>query len=405
MENTRKQILDLLVRVFRDDGYASLLLRTANIPAKDMAFASEVLYGTIRNYSLLEAQWRPLAKKTALRTALLLDMSVYQLLLMDNIPAYAVVNEAVEIAGKGQGKFVNAILRRVIDQGLKKQTEDSLEAVAFNTSHPLWILQMWKAHYGEETAVRIAHADQERARVYGRLNTLKAKKEDLMEDWYEWLDETSFVYHGRAADDPHLKNGEILLQDLHSQQVVSFLEAKPNMRVLDACAAPGTKSQQIACAMENKGEIVACELHEHRVGLIDQLMERCGVTICSAVQNDSSVPDRFAEESFERILIDAPCSGLGDLSHKPEIRWHLQPEDIDAIVAVQAAILEASAPYLKKGGMLVYSTCTLNRKENSGQVQAFLKKHPEFELRREKTLFPFEERADGFYAAALLKRN
>ena len=139
--------------------------------------------------------------------------------------------------------------------------------------------------------------------------------------------------------------------------------------------------------------------------MIDQLMERCGVTICSAVQNDSSVPDRFAEESFERILIDAPCSGLGDLSHKPEIRWHLQPKDIDAIVAVQAAILEASAPYLKKDGMLVYSTCTLNRKENSGQVQAFLKKHPEFELRREKTLFPFEERADGFYAAALLKRN
>ncbi|MBQ3460741.1 MAG: 16S rRNA (cytosine(967)-C(5))-methyltransferase RsmB [Solobacterium sp.] len=405
MENTRKQILDLLVRVFRDDGYASLLLRGADICEKDMPFASEVLYGTIRNYSLLEAQWRPLAKKTALRTALLLDMSVYQLLLMDSIPAYAVVNEAVEIAGKGQGKFVNAILRRVSEQGLKKQNGDSLEAVAFNTSHPLWILQMWKAHYGEETAVRIAYADQERARVYGRLNTLKAKKEDLGEDWYEWLGDTSFVYHGRAGIDPHLKNGETLLQDLHSQQVVSFLQAKKGMRVLDACAAPGTKSQQIACAMENEGEIVACELHEHRTGLINRLMERCGVRICRAVCTDSSKPDQFEGESFDRILIDAPCSGLGDLSHKPEIRWHLQPQDIDDIVALQEAILEANAPYLKKGGLLVYSTCTLNRKENSGRIQAFLKKHPEFELRQEKTMFPFEDRADGFYAAALLKRN
>ena len=127
--------------------------------------------------------------------------------------------------------------------------------------------------------------------------------------------------------------------------------------------------------------------------------------ICSAVCTDSSKPDQFEGESFDRILIDAPCSGLGDLSHKPEIRWHLQPQDIDDIVALQEAILEANAPYLKKGGLLVYSTCTLNRKENSGRIQAFLKKHPEFELRQEKTMFPFEDRADGFYAAALLKRN
>ncbi len=406
MESTRKQILDVLVRVFRDNGYASLLMRHTSIPEKDIAFASEIIYGTIRNYTLLEEQWRPYARKTALRTALLLDMSVYQLMFMDNVPAYAAVNEAVELAGRGQGRFVNAVLRKAADRGFHRKEGSDLKTLAVNCSHPLWILQMWKAHYGEETCRRIAMADQQRSFVYGRLNPLKAKREDLMNDErYEWLNDTSFRYHGKAGKDEHLKNGEILLQDLHSQQVVSFLKAGKGMRVLDVCAAPGTKSQQIAAAMENEGEIISCELHEHRTGLIRILMERCGVSICTAVHCDSTVPGRFENESFDRILIDAPCSGLGDLSHKPEIRWHLKPENIDALIRTQRELLEANAPYLKKGGILVYSTCTLNRKENSGQAAGFLKRHPEFELLEEKTLFPFEDNADGFYAAAIRKKN
>lgn len=404
MESTRKQILDLLVRVFRDDGYASLLLRSAAISEKDMAFAAEILYGTIRNYTLLEAQWRPFAEKTALRTALLLDMSVYQLMFMDNVPAYAVVSEAVEIAPKGQGKFVNAVLRRAVDRGFAKREGSDLETLSVNTSHPLWILKMWASHYGEETARRIALADQQRSVVYGRINPLKAEREELVDEAYEWLDEASFRYHGRASADEHLQNGEILLQDLHSQQVVSFLQAEKGMRVLDACAAPGTKSQQIAVMMEDQGEIIACELHAHRTELIMRLMERTNVHICTALTRDSTVPDQFAAESFDRILIDAPCSGLGDLSHKPEIRWHLKPENIDELVSIQKAILEANAPYLKKGGILVYSTCTLNRKENSAQISRFLQEHDDFELIEERTLFPFEDHADGFYAASLRRK-
>ena len=405
MESTRKQILDMLVRVFEEHGYASLLLRNTSIAEKDIPFASEILYGTIRNHTLLETQWRPFAKKTAKRTALLLDMTVYQLMFMNGVPAYAAVNEAVNLAPQRERKFVNAVLRRVIENGFHEAEGDDLEALSINTSHPLWILQMWKAHYGGDTARRIAASDQKPAVVYGRRNTLKAEKKDLEDGQYEWLDDTSFVYHGKAANDENLKNGKILLQDRHSQQVVSFLQAEKGMRVLDACAAPGTKSQQIACAMKNEGEIIACELHEHRTSLIRQLMQRTDVSICTAITCDSSVPDQFEAESFDRILIDAPCSGLGDLSHKPEIRWHLRPEDIDELIGIQKAILAANAPYLKKDGILVYSTCTLNRKENSSQVASFRKDHPDFLLEEEKTLFPFNGDADGFYAGRKRKKN
>ena len=155
--------------------------------------------------------------------------------------------------------------------------------------------------------------------------------------------------------------------------------------------------------MENEGEIIASDIYEARVHLIGQLMEKTGVTIVKAVVNDACKKDVYALECFDRILLDVPCSGLGDLSHKPEIRWHLLPENIDALVKTQREILLANAPYLKKGGMMVYSTCTLNKKENEKQIAWFLKEHPDFTLLCEKTMFPFEDGGDGFYMAQLCK--
>ena len=209
----------------------------------------------------------------------------------------------------------------------------------------------------------------------------------------------------RPGKHPFHEAGVYYMQEPSAMAVAALSGIKPGMRVLDACAAPGTKTQQIAMLMNNQGEIIANELHAHRTKLIDELMERTGVSIVQSRSGDASVYDETQKESYDRVLLDVPCSGLGDLSHKPEIRWHLKPEDIDEITKIQAEILEANAPYVKQGGILVYSTCTLNRKENENRIRAFLKEHNEFELCEEHTFFPFVTKSDGFYCAKMLKKG
>jgi 16S rRNA (cytosine967-C5)-methyltransferase len=177
------------------------------------------------------------------------------------------------------------------------------------------------------------------------------------------------------------------------------------MEVLDLCAAPGTKSQEIAMFMKNQGKIIACDLYEKRTHLIQDLMTKTGVTICETMVNDATIDKPKWHDQFDRILIDAPCSGLGDLRHKPEIRLHLKPEDLDEITKVQKDILTAAAPYLKQDGILVYSTCTLNKKENENQVKTFLQAHSDYALLEEKTIFPYENGGDGFFMAKLQRKT
>lgn len=401
MENARKHVLDILERVFSSHGYAALLMRkNSGLESRDRAFVSEVVYGTVRCYSLLEFQWRHLAEKhVKARTALLLDMALYQIFFLDRVPDYAAVSGAVDLAPRHEKGFVNAVLRRCMRQGFLEPDDP---AVKF--SHPQWILNLWKAHYGEETACRIAEADQKPSVMYGRVNTLKTTRKEL-ETRFHFVNDLSFTADEPLQGTPEFADGRVLIQDIHSAAVPLLLEAAPGMCVLDACAAPGTKTQETAMLMENRGRIVACDLYEARTGLIRRLMDETGVTIAETKTCDASVPGQFPDRAFDRILLDVPCSGLGDLSHKPEIRWHLTPENIDVLVATQKRILEANAPYLKQGGILVYSTCTLNRKENEQQVSLFCRTHPEFRLLSERTWFPFEEGGDGFYAAQLLKRD
>ncbi len=399
--DARNYALDVLVRVFREHGYAGLLMRNDNpLSDQDKRFVSSLVYGTIRNYALLEAQWRHYARRNVkLRTALILDMAVYQMFFMDKVPDYAIVNGAVEMADEKEKGFVNALLHKVQKQGFVESEDESVRY-----SHPSWIIGLWKAHYGEETATKILESDQKPSMTFGRINTLKVHKEDL-ENRYTFVNDISFMSDVPLQETEDFKEGRILIQDVHSAMVPSFLDVHPGMKVLDACAAPGTKAQEIAMFMENEGEIIAFDIYEARVHLIEQLMDKTGVDIVRALVKDATIQGQFAAESFDRILLDVPCSGLGDLSHKPEIRWHLLPENIDALVETQRKILLANAPYLKRGGMMVYSTCTLNKKENEKQIQWFLREHPDFTLLSEKTMFPFEDGGDGFYMAQLCKTN
>lgn len=397
--NTRKKVLDILYRVMCEDGYASIIMREVkDISKEEMPFVSNLVYGVLRNYSYLENQWRSYAKHTKAKTALAIDMAIYELF-FTNSKEYAIVNETVELVNKNDRAFVNAILRRVQKEG-KKDFEDP----CIQYSHPDWIYKMWKAHYGEETALKIMQADLEIPNVIGRINPLKITKAELEKDpSITFINDYCFIKEGSILSMDEFQEGKVLIQNPSSIESVLALQLIDDLKVLDVCAAPGTKTQLISSFMHNTGEVIACDLYEHRLQLINQLMDKCGNTNVQTKVNDANVSS-FEEETFDRVLCDVPCSGLGDLSHKPEIKWHLKPENIDEIIQTQAKILDVSSKYLKKGGILVYSTCTLNKKENTSQVQNFLKTHENYVLESEKTIFQFEKYHDGFYVAVLRKQ-
>lgn len=403
----RQYILDVLIRVFQQDGYASLIMREAPFSSQDMGFISEVVFGTIRHYEMLEYQWRSYVKgHVKKKIALIIDMSLYQLLYLDGIPDYAVINEAVELSGTHEKKFVNAILRNIQKRGKVYPHLKSSENLSIETSTPLWLVKLWEKQYGEEIAAKICHENLERAYVFGRINTLKISKEELEKgSKIRFVNEISFIYDGILSRTSMFTEGNVVIQDINSAQTVTYLDVKPDQKVLDLCAAPGTKSQEIAMFMKNQGEIISCDLYEHRLGLIDTCMKQTGVTICKTMLNDARKDRKEWHEAFDRILVDAPCSGLGDLKHKPEIKLHIKPENLDEIIKIQKEILNTASQYLKPNGIMVYSTCTLNKKENENQIKQFLAQHTEFHLLEDKTIFPFENGGDGFYMAKLVKRN
>ena len=397
--SARKEALEILYRVMHEGGYASLIMRDTHIKKEEMPFVTNVVYGVLRNYSYLEYQWKRYAKRAKAKTSLALDMAIYELHFMHD-REYAVVNEVVDLVNKNEKNFVNAVLRNYLKNGWMESAEPSIRY-----SHPDWLIHMWNAHYGNAVTQQILEADQKIPCVYGRINPIKAKKDDFVEDpTMHFIDDLSFTMDVPMQTTSYFKEGKIIIQNPSSIIPVRELDLQDGLRVLDTCAAPGTKTQLISSVMHNTGSVVACDLYGHRCDLIGQLMEKCGNTNVKTIVNDATKPS-FEKESFDRILCDVPCSGLGDLRHKPEIRWHLKPEDLDAILQVQASILDVSSMYLKKGGILVYSTCTLNKKENTGQIRKFLEKHPEFSFEMERTVFPFEENHDGFYIAKFVKKQ
>ena len=251
---------------------------------------------------------------------------------------------------------------------------------------------------------KIAEALLEPARLCGRINTLKIDPEEVFESYgveKGVLSPTAFYTEDNLLHSDWFKDGLIWIQDESSQKVSDFIEAKPGMKVLDACSAPGTKAAGIACHMNNEGWIDAVELHEARNRLIEQKMRQLDIDIVHVKTMDARhIKDVFKQE-YDRVLCDVPCSGLGVLRRKADIKLRLNPEVLDELQKLQAEILESAQTCLKKDGLLVYSTCTLNRKENEGQIKQFLKKHDDYILIEEQTIFPDQYGSDGFYMAKL----
>ncbi len=362
-------------------GYASELLRArgAGLDARDAGLASEIVLGSLRFQTQLDFFITHFSGRTADRldpeVRAALRMGIYQLRYLDRIPPHAAVSESVELVKAARKRsaapFVNAVLRKV-----------NREAIAFpdratELSHPAWLLERWERQFGEETASRIARANLAEPETYVRIPPgASAPPEVRLEP--AGVRGAFRVVEGNPAG--------LRIQDVGSQSIVPLLELKPGQTFLDVCAAPGNKTAQ---AMESGVRAVACDVHRNRLKPLEGLG-------CDLVVADGTVSLPF-RRSFDRILLDAPCSGTGTLARNPEIKWRLQPSKVIELHGIQVRLLRNALDCLVPGGLLVYSTCSLEREENEEVVEEALGRPPERMGRR----MPGVDPGDGFFFAVI----
>jgi len=349
----------------------------------------------------------------------ILELGALQILYLDRIPDHAALHESGELAKRFCRHclpMVNAILRRLIRE---KDTVFSLlnfpgkKGLSLKYGYPKHLIGLWQESYGTQKCLEIMEAQNQRAAMTLRINTLKTDANG----YAALLDQARIPYHFNSLcrnaitlehpqapfELPGFADGLFFIQDAAAARAVDRLGAKPGERILDLCAAPGGKSFGAAMDMEGRGTVVSLELHPSRLNLIREGAKRLGIEILTASQNDSSVPNSDFSEAFDRVICDVPCSGYGTIAKKPDIR-HKSKEDSENLPEIQKKILEAGALAVKSGGFLLYSTCTLNPAENEKITDDFLERHPEFSRVGEKeTIFPKGGENDGFFCDLLEK--
>ena len=412
----RKFAYQALCEIILKKTYSNLYLKEHlnKVDEKDRALASNIVYGTLQNHRYVRYQWEYLAKNPVKKeVAILLDMSVYQLLYLENVPSYAILNEAVDLAKKIEpkmGSFVNGVLRNVMRNGKRGLPKDEMEALSIRYSYPLWLLKMWSAQYGNELMLRTVHAFQQVQRNSVRVNRMKASPQQLIDtgDFEKGrMCEDALFYIGDAplATTSYYLEGMVSMQDEASMMVARIMNPKANDKVLDMCSAPGAKACHMAELMHDEGVVVCCDIHPHRVELIRAGAKRLHLKSLQPMVNDATKLEHLQPQSFDRVLCDVPCSGYGVLGRKSDIKLHMESSDMDTLIPLQYDILKQGALMLKPQGVLVYSTCTLNKKENEKQIERFMKEHPNFKLLGMKTIFPHQCQSDGFFIAKLRKEN
>lgn len=396
----RKWLWKALDEVVNKEVYSNLYLRNHlhEVSERDRALATRIFYGTIQNYRYCRACWSKFVEnKVNDKMDVLLTMSTYQLLFLDKVPSYAIVNDAVNIAKKINVKYAgltNAVLHKV----KHIETKD----VALKYSLPDWLYKMWVSQYGQEQALIMAKASVNILPLYVRRNVLKTEVEDFSSSEFICVKDPLYIYtQNDYFHHPYYQKGYMSAQDEGSFAIAKFVDPKENEKILDCCAAPGTKTMAMAEMMYNKGHIDSFDLHAHRKDLIESDAKRLGIDIVHAGVQDAT---KFKSPVlYDRILCDVPCSGYGVLSRKPDIKLRMLPEDMDTLIPLQYAILNNVCQYVKEGGIIVYSTCTMNKKENEKQIQRFLKEHDMFRLVDEVYIFS-DSKQDGFYMAKLVRK-
>jgi 16S rRNA (cytosine967-C5)-methyltransferase len=399
-----------------------IALATARFSPADRGLCHELVCGVVRWQATLDCL---IARKTApgreQRPALqnLLRLGLYQIFWLDRIPPHAAVHETVEQAKRSgyghQAGFINAILRGYLREtdAIKKILADmKISQPALGWSHPEWLVEKWRKNFGDEKTRQLLEWNNTPPKTFARVNTLKTDAGKLVERWREenveydfctrdWTGENlafELKSHPSLNSLPSFRDGWFYLQDPSTLLAPVLLGAQPGEAILDLCAAPGGKTMFMAQMMDDTGKIVAQDIGPDRLKLIRENCARLGVTCVENI-----LPSAFSLQpsAFDRVLIDAPCSNTGVMRRRVDLRWRISPEEISRLQKTQLELLRQAAPKLKPGGVLVYSTCSLEPEENSEVVKEFLREQQHFNLETERQLLPFVDGVDGAFVARL----
>ncbi|BAC13463.1 hypothetical conserved protein [Oceanobacillus iheyensis HTE831] len=441
----RNTMLDILIRIEKDHGFSNLLLnhelKQRQLNEKDERLLTEVVYGSLQHQMTLDyylSKFVKSKKKLDIWVQSLLRMSFYQMIYLEKVPDHAVIHESVEIAKqrghKGISSFVNGVLRSLQRQGVPELTEikDPIERIAIETSHPEWLVKRWSEMYGMETTANMCRNNLEHHPLSIRIQPLRTSREDVMEELKQsgiecrasiFSSQGIIIEKGNIFRTNLLKDGKITIQDQSSMLVGEMLAVEPEMNVLDSCSAPGGKVTHVAEKMLDKGTIHAFDLHAKKIKLIDEKATTLQLSSILAQKGDArKLADKYEKESFDRIVVDAPCSGLGVINGKPEIKYEKSEEDIQRLAKIQQDILNEVIPLLKENGLLIYSTCTVDTEENNQVVRQVLKNHQDISIdlsfrdelpveiqeapgwsEEGLQLFPQDFHTDGFFLTRLKK--
>jgi 16S rRNA (cytosine967-C5)-methyltransferase len=407
VKSVRRLVTEILLKVDTRKAYADILLDRAlqsmRVSPRDRALTAELLYGTLRWRKRLDAHLRPYMRRPFkdndpfIRN--LLRLTLYQLLFLQRIPAYAAVNDAVELAkahsGEKTGGFTNGVLRNFLREKRQLPKPDpkklSISAFAEYWSHPEWLIHRWIDYLGAEQVEALLQANNEAAPLVLRAHLMRGTREALLKvlesegieaSPTHWSPQGLTVQTGGAIPAiPGFHEGLFQVQGEASQLTSHLLAPKAGERILDACAAPGGKTTHIAELMNDEGEIIAADISEKGLAKVAENIGRLGLKSIQTFQADvSEALVAPINQPYDRVLVDAPCSGLGTLRSHPEIKWNRTQSDIMRLAHLQKRILAQTGSYVKPGGVLVYSTCTLSREENENVVASFLADHNEFAL-------------------------
>lgn len=440
VQTARSLALNVLQDVFVSGAYANIALskrlNDAKLSPLDRRLATELAYGAVKAYGTLD--WmighyikRPLSQTDPL-VANILRLGIFQLYFLDKIPSSAAVNESVNLAKTlahpGASGFVNAVLRSALREPEKVRypnlAKDPVRHIALREYHPEWLVRRWLDKLGPEETQALCRFNNTQPPLSLRTHTLRISRDELLQKLVESgtdAEASALIPEGilcnRLGDEPlrFLREGLCQAQDESSMLVAHVVAPRPGEFVIDACAAPGGKSMHMATLMQNQGRIIATDIHPHKIALIEDNRRRLGLDIVDAKLLDATELHLSYASQADRILVDAPCSGLGVLRRRPDARWRKEASLKD-LPALQQNILRSAARCVKPGGVLVYSTCTLEEAENETVVQQFLSNSPDFILesagsffpvpRQDKmvTLWPQRDGTDGFFIARMSRK-
>lgn len=435
MENPRRQALYILDVFEETDAYSNIILNKLNnnleISYQDKKFITNLVYGVVENKFFLDYIIRNYSsirlKKIHSSILNILRLGAYQIIFLDKVPDFAAIDESVKMARKINYKskgFVNAILRKISNNKEKLPLpEDEIEKISIKYSYDKWIIKRWIEDFGIDFTKEMVDFNSLKPELTVRVNTLKCTKKDLINslakkgflvEESEIISEALIIKKSPISlfSTVEFKEGKIFIQDLGSMLISKILNPNEKDIVLDVCAAPGGKTTFMAQIMNNKGKIIARDVYTHKIDLIEQNLDRLGIKNVITEIVDGTLENKSDYERFDKILLDAPCSGLGIIRRKPEIKFTKSEKDIEELSDLQYKLLEVNSKYLKKGGRLVYSTCSIDKRENEEIIEKFIKLNKNFKIssielfgNSEKwlKLFPNLHKTDGFFICLLEK--